>query len=196
MWGRGLLLFSGVRVRAEWKEDLNSSGPYVFMSNHQSLFDIPVLMTSVPGQARFLAKRSLFRIPVFGWAMQAAGFIAIDRENRSNAKDSFAEAVARLRSGASALVFPEGTRSLDGGLLPLKRGGFLLALKSGLAIVPVGIRGSLKVKQKGSPWVRPGEIVVTYGCPVQVKDFGVLEKSALIERVGAEIKRLSSKETV
>ncbi|MEE8368196.1 MAG: lysophospholipid acyltransferase family protein [Thermoanaerobaculia bacterium] len=191
-WGRGLLWFSGVRVRASFEVDLKDEGPYVFMSNHQSLFDIPVLITSVPGQGRFLAKRSLFRIPVFGWAMQASGFIAIDRANRGSATDSFAGAVARLRSGASALVFPEGTRSLDGELLPLQRGGFLLALKSGLPIVPVGIYGSIRVKRKDSLRIRPGVIDITYGSPISGDAYGVGGKASLMAKVREEIARLSS----
>ncbi len=192
MWGRGLLWFSGVRVRVKFEVDLKDEGPYVFMSNHQSLFDIPVLITSVPGQGRFLAKRSLFRIPIFGWAMQAAGFIAIDRDNRGSARDSFADAVARLRSGASALVFPEGTRSPDGELLPLQRGGFLLAIKSGLPIVPVGIRGSLRAKQRDSLRIRPGVIDITYGCPISGDRYGVAGKVSLMVTVQQEIARLSS----
>ncbi|MEE8138473.1 MAG: lysophospholipid acyltransferase family protein, partial [Thermoanaerobaculia bacterium] len=127
LWSRGLLRFSGVTLEVHREVELDPLTPYVFMSNHQSLYDIPALIASLPGQTRFLAKRSLFRIPVFGWAIHMGGFISIDREDRSRAHQSFSSAVARLRSGVSALVFPEGTRSLDGRLLPFQRGGFLLA---------------------------------------------------------------------
>jgi 1-acyl-sn-glycerol-3-phosphate acyltransferase len=190
LWSRGLLLCSGLSLEVRQQGDLESGMPYVFMSNHQSLFDIPALIASLPGQARFLAKRSLFRIPVFGWALRAGGFISIDREDRSRAGRSFSAAVARLRAGASAVVFPEGTRSLDGQLLPFQRGGFLLALKSGLPIVPVGIRGSLEVQPKGRRRVRPGRVTVCYGRPIATREYGIREREMLSSRVREQIEEL------
>jgi 1-acyl-sn-glycerol-3-phosphate acyltransferase len=149
------------------------------MSNHQSMYDIPALLASLPVQTRFLAKRSLFKIPIFGWAIALGGFISVDRSDRSRARESFAAAVEQLRLGASTLVFPEGTRSLDGRLSDFERGGFLLALKSGLAIVPVGIHGSLSVRRRGSLVVRPGRIRVRYGRPIEVESFGIRGRAEL-----------------
>jgi 1-acyl-sn-glycerol-3-phosphate acyltransferase len=191
IWSRGLLAFSGVREEVENETELDPARPSVFMSNHQSLYDIPALLVSLPGQTRFLAKRSLFRIPIFGWSIKAGGFISIDREDRSKASESFAEAVQRLQAGSSAMVFPEGTRSADGSLGPFQRGGFLLALKGGLPIVPVGIRGSLAVQPKGSHVVRPGRITLHYGRAIDATEYGLKGKKDLEQAVRREITRLA-----
>lgn len=179
LWSRGLLFFSGARLDAAGGEGLKGAASYVFMSNHQSMYDIPALLASLPVQTRFLAKRSLFKIPIFGWAIALGGFISVDRSDRSRARESFAAAVEQLKRGASTLVFPEGTRSLDGRLSKFERGGFLLALKSGLAIVPVGIHGSLAVRKRGSLVVRPGRIGVRYGQPIEVERYGIRGRAEL-----------------
>jgi len=191
LWSHGLLFLSGVRRDVGCAEPLSPHQRCIYMSNHQSVFDIPALIVSLPGQTRLLAKQSLFRIPIFGWAMKAGGFISIDRKNRSKAKESFNAAVLRLQEGSSTLVFPEGTRSLDGELQPFERGGFLLALKSGLPIVPVGVIGSLAIRRRGSYVVRPGRITVRYGRPLKVEDFGVRGKQALIQQVREDIANLA-----
>ena len=187
LWSHGLLFFSGVQLSVEYSVPLAPQRSCIYMSNHQSLFDIPALIVSLPGQTRFLAKQSLFRIPIFGWALKAGGFISIDRKNRSRARESFRSAVSRLQEGSSTLVFPEGTRSLDGSLGPFERGGFLLALKSGLPIVPVGVIGGLAIRQRESYVIRPGRISLRYGGPLRVEDFGVRGKDELMERVRKEI---------
>jgi 1-acyl-sn-glycerol-3-phosphate acyltransferase len=179
-----------VRVEASGAR-LDPRGRYIFMANHRSLFDIPVLIATLPGQARFLAKESLFRIPVFGWALKAGGFIPIDRRDRSRARDAFAAAVDRLGAGASILLFPEETRARDETLLPFQRGGFLLALKSGLPIVPVGIRGTLQVQPRGSFLVRPGLVRVEYGEPMPIDSFAVSRKKELIDRVRSRVAELA-----
>lgn len=195
IWSRGVLLFSGVRTRVVFEEELSPESQYVFMANHRSLFDIPVLLTTLPGQTRFLAKKSLFQIPLFGWAIKMGGFVTIDRKDLSTARDSFSDAVAQLEeAGVSVLVFPEGTRSLDENLLAFQRGGFLLALKSGFSIVPVGIAGTAKVQPKKSLVIRPGTVRVNYGSPVPVQEFGVSRKNELIRAVRAKIERLIAAE--
>lgn len=191
IWSRGLLFFSGVRTRTVFETPLDRKAQFVFMANHRSLFDIPVLLTTLPGQTRFMAKKSLFQIPIFGWALKMGGFVTIDRKDLSTARDSFADAVAQLEeAGVSVLVFPEGTRSLDRELLPFQRGGFLLALKSDLAIVPVGIAGTAEVQPKKSVLIRPGRVRVHYGSPVAPQQFGVSRKNELIRAVRDEIERL------
>ena len=196
LWSRGLLLSSGLPLSVAAGPKLDPQGRYVFMSNHQSLYDIPALIQTLPGQARFLAKRSLFQIPIFGWALKAGGFVSIDRKDRSRASESFADAVDRVRSGASAVVFPEGTRSLDGRLLPFERGGFLLAIKAGAAIVPVGIRGSLAVRPRDSWIVRPGRIRVSYGTPIDASRFGVRGRAELVELVREKMAELAGAEPI
>lgn len=193
-WSRGLLLASGVELKTHGPQATTSGGPFVYMANHQSLLDIPALICTLPGQGRFLAKRDLFRIPVFGWAIGVAGFVPVDREDRSSAPATFAVASRRLRSGASLVVFPEETRSTDGRLLPFQRGGFLLALKGRVPIVPVGIRGTLAVRRKGSLVVRPGVVEVIYGAPVEVSAAAVRRKGELIEQVRSAIAELAAAE--
>jgi 1-acyl-sn-glycerol-3-phosphate acyltransferase len=194
MWSRGILWTAGLRVRRSFEAPLDGSRPVIYMANHQSLFDIPLLFVTLPGQARMLAKHSLFRIPIFGWAIRLGGFISIDRQNRNRAKESFDTAVERLRSGTSALVFPEGTRSLDGRLLPFHRGGLLLALKSGLPIVPVGIEGTLDVQPKKSFAIRPRTVDVRYGTPIDVTEFGIRRRDELAAAVRHAVARLARTE--
>jgi 1-acyl-sn-glycerol-3-phosphate acyltransferase len=187
IWSNALLAAGLVRVEVRYAPELEPGRSYVFLANHQSLFDIPVLIATAPGQLRMVAKRGLFQIPVFGWALRAGGFVPVDRGDRSSARETFASASARLRAGVSMLLFPEGTRSLDDTLLPFQRGGFLLALKSGLPIVPVGVRGSRAVQRKGSPVIHPGTIVVTYGAPIDPATYGLRRKKELVAEVRQRI---------
>ncbi|HEX2225302.1 MAG TPA: lysophospholipid acyltransferase family protein [Thermoanaerobaculia bacterium] len=194
LWSRCLLAASGVRVEVQYAAELQDQASYVFLSNHQSLFDIPALLASCPGQVRFMAKRSLFLIPIFGWAMAAGGFIPIDRNNRSTARQSFAAAIARLRHGVSVVLFPEGTRSLSDELLPFQRGGFLLALKTGLPIVPVGIEGSRRVQHRGNWAIRPNRVVIRYGAPIRPADYGLRRKGELTAEVRRQVASLAGLE--
>lgn len=191
LWSRLLLRCSWIRVEPRFEVPLDPAGRYIFMANHQSLFDIPVLIATLPGQTRFLAKQSLFRIPIFGWALAVGGFIPVDRSDRSRAREVFASAVERLRVGNSILLFPEETRSLDGNLLPFQRGGFLLALKSGLAIVPVGIRGTLEVQAKGSFVIRPRPVAIRYGTPITVEGFDLRHRKELAATVRERVAELA-----
>lgn len=194
IWSSALLAASCVRVEVRCEADVDPRGNYIFLANHQSLFDIPVLLSTVPGQVRMMAKRSLFRIPVFGWALAAGGFIPIDRGDRSTARQSFASAIARLRQGTSILLFPEGTRSKTNTLLPFQRGGFLLAMRSGLPIVPVGIRGTRAIQRKGVWTIRPGKAVVCYGTPIDVAAYGMRRKKELIAEVRRQVADLAGLE--
>ena len=194
LWSRGIFLASGLKLRTRFAGGLDSSRPVIYMANHQSLFDIPALFLTLPGQARMLAKESLFKIPIFGWAIRLGGFISIDRKDRSGAKQSFDSAVERLRSGTSALIFPEGTRSRDGRLAPFERGGLLLALKSGLPIVPVGIEGTFEVQPKGSFAIRPRTIAVRYGEPIEVERYGIRDRAELTRKVREAVAELARTE--
>ncbi len=190
-WSRGLLAASGLRLEVTQPVEVEASLSYVFMPNHQSLYDIPAMIATLPVPAFFFAKRSLFQIPIFGWALSAGGFVSIDRKDRSSARQSFAKAVASLQKGRSTVIYPEGTRSLDGRLLSFERGGFLLAIKSGAAIVPAGIRGSLNVRKRDGWIVTPGTIKVAYGKAVETSEYTVRTRGELIERVKSDIAALS-----
>ncbi len=191
LWSRGLLAASGVRVEVEIDPEVDPRRHCVVLANHLSLFDIPVLIATSPLQLRFMTKRSLFRIPVFGWALWVAGFIPVDLKDKSQARDTFRAAAARLRAGASVLVFPEGSRSLDGELQPFLSGGFLLALRSGLPILPVGIQGTFEVRHRRSFLIRPGRVRVRYGRPLPVEGYGVRRKAELMAQVRQQILDLS-----
>jgi 1-acyl-sn-glycerol-3-phosphate acyltransferase len=194
LWGRCLLTASAVRVTARYDPALEPGRSYVFLCNHQSLFDIPLLLTTCPGQVRMMAKRSLFRIPFFGWGLAAGGFIPIDRGDRSTARQSFASALARLKAGTSILLFPEGTRARTDTLLPFQRGGFLLAMKTGLPIVPVGVRGTRAVQPKGRWDIRPGPVEVSYGAPIDCAGYGVRRKAELNAEVRRRVAELAGLE--
>lgn len=191
-WSHGVLASSGVRLSSDYAVELDPRQRYIFMANHQSLFDIPALIVAAPTETRFLAKRSLFQIPLFGWALAAGGFVSVDRRGGGRAHEGFRRALEQLRSGASILVFPEGTRSLDGRLLPFKRGGLLLALRSGLPIVPVGVRGTLEIRRRGSYRIDPGPIAVRYGRPIDPGEFGVRELRSLEATLRERIAELAA----
>lgn len=147
---------------------------YVVMSNHQSHYDIPVLFRVVRGRMRMVTKTELFKIPIFGKAMRDAGFIEIDRGDRERAIASLAHAAAQLRSGTHVWIAPEGTRSKDGSIGSLKKGGFVMARQTGLAILPIAIRGTIHVLPRGTTSTRTGQRVdVTYGTPIETQDTSV-----------------------
>ena len=191
LWSRIWLSSSRVDVRASFEKPLDPGQGYVFMANHQSWYDIPALLVSLPGQTRFMAKKGLFQIPFLGWALRAGGFIPVDRHNRTSARESFASAVQSLRGGASVLLFPEETRSPDGQMLPFKKGGFLLALRCGFPIVPIGIAGTREIRPKGSAWIQPGKVSVRYGTPIDIRGFHLADRGALMADVRDQISRLS-----
>ncbi|HEV7503862.1 MAG TPA: lysophospholipid acyltransferase family protein [Thermoanaerobaculia bacterium] len=194
IWSNGLLSASMVRVQATYDPGLEPGRSYIFLSNHQSLYDIPVVLATCPGQVRMMAKRGLFQIPIFGWGLWAGGFIPVDRADRSTARQTFASAAERLRAGTSIALFPEGTRAPADTLLPFERGGFLLALKSGLPIVPVGIRGTRAVRLRGGLRINPGTAVVSYGAPIQAADYGLRRKRELIDEVRRQVAELAGLE--
>ncbi len=170
LWARVGLSLAGVRLVVAGQEHIPRNQPVIFMPNHQSNFDILALFAGLPGQFRWLAKKELFKIPLFGYAMHRSGYIAVDRSDRRKALASMAEAARRIAAGASVVIFPEGTRSPDGNLLPYKKGGFLLALKAGASIVPIAITGSRDIMPKHSRWIRGGTIRVHIFAPVATSD--------------------------
>lgn len=192
LWGRVCLRLAGVRVTVEGSHHIADGERYVIMANHESGLDIPVLLTALPSslEVRFLAKKDLFRIPFLGWAMRSAGFIPVDREHRSSAAAMLAQTLGEARHGASPLVFPEETWTLDGRLLPFQRGGFLVALKSGLAILPVGLDGPRRVLPPDEGIIRPGPVTVRIGRPIPTAGKSVSSRVELTDATRREIDRL------
>jgi 1-acyl-sn-glycerol-3-phosphate acyltransferase len=153
------------------------------VANHQSWFDVFALAGFLPGRGTFVATEELERIPIFGGAWKACGHISIDRSDRKKAIESLDRAGERIRSEKRAVIlFPEGTRSADGQLQEFKKGAFIVALKTGVPIVPIGISGSRHVMPKGSFLARPGEIRVRIGEPIPMEGLSVADRDALLGR--------------
>jgi len=182
-WGRTLLFGARVKVTVKNPDNIDPSRSYIYMSNHQSNFDIPVLLAYLPVQFRWLAKVELFRIPIFGFAMQRAGYISIDRSDRKSAILSLKHAAEIIRGGVSVLIFPEGTRSLDGNIRSFKSGGFILAIDSGVPIVPVIIHGTWPIMPKDRLRIRPGNVVLEIEKPVETSLFSRRDKADLMEKI-------------
>jgi 1-acyl-sn-glycerol-3-phosphate acyltransferase len=191
LWSWVIVRTSGVRVEVEGMEHLRRPGPLVVVSNHQSWFDVFSLAMIMPKPFRFVAKRELGGVPVFGPAWRAAGHVSVDRSDRVGAIRALAEAARAVREEDAALVvFPEGTRSPDGRLLPFKKGPFILAVQSGIDIVPVAVCGSREILPKGAWRVRPGRIIVRVGPPVPVAEYDEERRDALILAVRARIETM------
>jgi len=174
MWSRVINLLAGVKVKVEGVEKIPKDTPVLFLSNHQGAFDIPTLQGSVPVQFRWVAKKSLFKIPLIGWSMYLSGYIGVKRESAVEAYKSMEKAAAKIRSGTSVMIFPEGTRSDTGELLPMKRGAFVLASKSRVPIVPIAINGTKDILKRGGFLIRPGKVTIRIGDPIPTD--GVEEK--------------------
>lgn len=160
LWSTLALALNGTKVIITGIENVPPS-PCIFMSNHQSNFDILSLIAKLPRRIYWIAKEELFRIPVFGTSMRRAGYIPLDRSNGRNALKSMERAAAIIRQGKSVVMFPEGTRSPNRHLLPFKRGGFMLAVRAGVPVVPVTINGSGLVNPSGKIELHSGSIVIT-----------------------------------
>ena len=176
----------GVRWVTVGRERLDSQRTYIFMANHASNIDPPVFVPLIGRRVFILVKKELFKIPIFGYAMRCARFIAVDRSNRESAIESIRQAVEVLKSGLSMMAYPEGTRSWDGKLLPFKKGPFHLAMDSGIAVVPVTIVGALDIWQKGKFAVHPGLIRVIFHKPIDPTRFASREELMEVVRENIE----------
>jgi 1-acyl-sn-glycerol-3-phosphate acyltransferase len=181
-WSALLLDVCGIRLHVSGLEHVRSLGSCIYVANHLSFVDVWVLLVALPGSLRFVAKRELFRIPVFGTALRTSGQIRLDRQNRRAAVDAFAEAGQLLRQGHSAVVFPEGTRSLDGSLQPLKKGAFVLAIATQHPVVPVVVRGTFRILPKGGIVPRAGRVEVRIGAPIPTEGLAYEDRDALVAR--------------
>jgi 1-acyl-sn-glycerol-3-phosphate acyltransferase len=156
----------------ELPKDLrDGTRPAIFIGNHASLFDPPLMISTLPCRPVFMAKRELARVPFLGWVIWLADFIFIDRGHRGAARRSLKQAALRIRAGQSIVAFPEGTRSRDGHLLPFKKGPFLLALEAGVPLVPVAIHGGPAILPKGTWRVQGGPYLIRVGAPLEPGDY-------------------------
>lgn len=186
MWGaRAGVWLAGVRTRVVGLEKLDPAQPYVFMSNHVSNIDPPIIVPLLGRRMSILAKQELFRIPLLGTAMKLGQLVPVDRSNRDAAIESVKRAVDVLRSGVSMLVYPEGTRSRDGRLLPFKKGPFHLAMESGVPVVPLTIVGAYEIWPKGEFAIHPGTATLVVHNPIDPTKFA--DRENLMEAVRAAI---------
>ena len=182
-WAKMILWVCGVRGRVKGLENVETNVPRIYLTNHQSYFDIFALLAYLPVDFKFILKQELMKIPLFGFAMRRARYIGIDRENPRKAVKSINEAANRIKNGASVVIFPEGTRSADGRLQEFKNGGFRLAIKSGCDVVPVAIIDSRHIVPKGSLRINRGTIAISIGKPISVKEYSKKEMGQLMARV-------------
>ncbi|MBU5638396.1 1-acyl-sn-glycerol-3-phosphate acyltransferase [Geomonas sp. Red69] len=183
-WSLGSLWAAGIKLEVEGLEMVPTEGPVIYMGNHQGNFDILALTRAIPRLFSWVAKEELFRVPVFGAAMRRAGYIPLDRSDGRKALKSMNQAAQRIAAGASVVIFPEGTRTKDGNLLPFKRGAFMLAARAGVPIVPFTINGSRAINPRNRLELRPGTIRISFAAPIEVA--GVPE-AELLERVRSAI---------
>lgn len=189
-WSRWVTSFAGVKIVVENRCTLDPAQPYVFMANHASSLDIWTVFVALPRRLRLIAKKQLGRIPLFGWVMRAGRFIFIDRGNGVAARRSIDEAGRRIHDGDSVLIFPEGTRTRDGSLGPFKKGGFHLALKAGVPIVPVALRGTRELMPAGSYLLRAGTVTAVIGEPIPTQGLTEEERAVLHEHVRSIVEKM------
>ena len=190
VWCRGITFVSGIRVAVQRKAEFDPSRSYVLLSNHQSAMDIPILMTACfpTFNVRFMAKESLFRIPFMGWAMSRTGYIPIRRENARHSAEIFQEMIAAKEAiKYSYILFPEGTRSEDGRMQPLKKGSIGLALRLGLPVIPVTLIDAYRANPKGTYRVRAGTVHVIFHEPISLEGQTREQRDALLERIQTAI---------
>lgn len=192
-WSRWILRGAGTPLVIDGLERI-PAGPVVYASNHSSMFDIWALAAGMPGSIRFVAKQELARIPLLGPAMTAAGHVTIDRSNRSRAMDAYAEAARRIHAhGASTVVFPEGTRSRTGELLPFKNAPFGLAIAAQVPIVPLYVHATFRIMPKGAWRLRPQPIRVLVGEPIATTGLTLRDRERVREQARATVEGLRAR---
>jgi 1-acyl-sn-glycerol-3-phosphate acyltransferase len=179
----------GLRVRIEGRDKI-PPGVCLLVANHTSFVDPVPIVWAIHRRIGILAKKSLFSIPIVGWAFRMANFVPVDRGNRAAAIASVDVAAKRMKEGLSFLAYPEGTRSYDGRLLPFKKGVFVMAIKAGVPIVPMALAGAHRIAPKGSLRIRPGQVVVRFGDPIGANAYTMDTRGELARKVHAAMASL------
>lgn len=192
VWARAICRLTGVKVKIEGLENISADQTYIFVANHVSQYDIFTFQGYFPHDFRWIAKKELFKIPLFGAALRRSGMIPIDRSQGRNAIKSLDKAADRIRQGASVLIFPEGTRSPDGTLREFKYGAVLLAIKSGVPVVPIGFNGTYDILPKGKKLPASGEVVIRVGQPIATDHYKPKDKQILAQNLQARVAALLS----
>jgi 1-acyl-sn-glycerol-3-phosphate acyltransferase len=189
-WASSICRVSGVKVSVSGTGQLDPGVPYIFAANHQSQFDIFVLQGFLGVNFRWLAKKELFTVPIWGAAMRRAGYIPIDRSHGRQAIKSLDEAAQKISAGTSVIIFPEGTRSTDGKLHDFKAGAMVLAIKSRVPIVPVAISGTFAILPKGKLLMNPGRVQIRVGRPIETRNYKPKDKHQLAKKLQDEVAEL------
>jgi 1-acyl-sn-glycerol-3-phosphate acyltransferase len=183
-WARMILRVAGIPVTIEGEANLQEDTPQIIASNHASFFDILALLGYLPVDAKFIAKKEIFRIPVLGAAMRAAGHVSMDRGHQKQAFGAYEVAAAQMRERRlTIVVYPEGTRTRTGELLPFKKGPFVFATASKVPIVPCYVGGAFQIQPKGSLLVRRHRIHIALGRPISVEGLTMDDRDEIAERV-------------
>jgi len=176
------LALVGVRVRVEGLERLKPDQPYIFTPNHQSFIEVPLFVTYLGRNPAYLAKKEVFKYPIFGQGIRLMGVIPVDRSNTQSAVESARQGTENLRRGKSYVVYPEGTRSRDGRLLPFKKGAFMMAIDAGVPIVPVTVSGASRIMPKGQIKIHPSTVDIIVHEPIYTKGYSRENIEGLIEK--------------
>lgn len=193
-FGRTLLRAAGVTVTVEGGEHVSVGSPEIVAANHASFFDILALLAEFPVDPKFVAKKELYRVPVFGAAIRAGGHIRLDRQNLKEAFEAYEEAAKRITGEKlHVLVYPEGTRSRTGELLPFKKGPFVLAIACGAPVLPVYVHGAFGIQPKGSLRVRPRPLRILIGEAIPTLGLTHEDRSVLADRVRAAMLALKAR---
>jgi len=186
-WAASILKASGVKLIIEGIENINLEKSYVYMANHIGAFDILVLVKAIPQTARFIAKKELFKIPLLAQGMRMSGMLEIDRGNSDKARQTLKKAIKTIQDGCSVIIFPEGTRSIDGKLQNFKKGGFILSIDGKIPIIPTVIMGTQYIFPKGSKWLKSGTAKVKFLNEVEVKNYNYESRNALVKSTHDQI---------
>ncbi len=196
LWSWLILTTCGVKVSLSGLENLERNRNYIFAANHQSIYDIPILFVWLPFSFRILYKEALNRVPFMGWHLFFCGHISVDRSNPVRARQSLERAAKRIQQGTSVVIFPEGTRNANGAIGRFKQGSFLLAIKSGVPVVPVTISESWRIMKRGEVTVHPGTVRVHVERPISVESLGEDAAVELARKVRETVVRHYQSESV
>ena len=187
-WAKTVIFLSGIKLNIYGKENIKNKR-YIFCSNHKSALDIPIALSVINQPVVFLAKKQLFKIPIFNLILRSSGMIAVDRENKSKAKQSVDKAIEKIKlSNNSVLVYPEGTRSFKTKLKPFKKGCFIIAIKSGIPILPISIKGAEKVLNKSTLLINSNhEVDIYFHKEIETKNYSLENKDILLEKIREQI---------
>ena len=187
-WAKTVIFFSGLKINIHGIENIKSKR-YIFCSNHKSALDIPIALSIINKPVVFLAKKQLFKIPIFNLILKSSGMISVDRKNKTKAKQSVDRAIDRIKlSNNSLLVYPEGTRSFKTKIKPFKKGCFIIAIKSGLPILPISIKGAEKVLNKSTLLINSKhEVDIYFHEEIETKNYSLENKDDLLRKVKEQI---------